>query len=614
MGDGRRAFTQPARRRLKGHDGTMTLTRSINAFVKPIGWPLTLLIGAALAAAIGAAIGAGTNAFAVGGETPKPAKAAVSTPPQPKSAGLAAAFLAGRHAEVNADSDIAVGFYNRVTELDPQNQALLQSTYFLAAQNGDFATAIPAARKAYETQPRRGMAPVILAVDHYKKGEYDKALAYLTRQSGQTMNSFAMPVMRAWVLAPAQPAEVALAELAPLKNFQDTADLVDSMGGLVNEFYGNKDAALAHYDALAARIQSQRFSTLRLVAEGYHRLGQDAKLKPLFDNFLKTHGASPTVESYSAGIAKMPVTKVTASQGMSEALFAASELLLMNDPNEVRAQVATAYAQTALYLNPDLDIARRFIGSTLSARGRYEESNTVLKGLKKSAPGYLDIQMQMADNYVRLKRPDDALSVLQDVLKTKPDWTEAHVAVGDILRTEKKYDQSIASYNNAVKFAGADKAENWAIYYSRGIALERNKNWDAAEKDFRKALELRPDDPNVLNYLGYSYLDRGVKLDEARKLIESAYKQRPNDGYITDSFGWALYMSGEYELAVQSLEKAVEAAPSDGTINEHLGDAYWKVGRRNEARFQWQRALGLDIEEAQRATIRTKLESGLAQK
>jgi len=591
----------------------MTLTRSINALVKPIGWPLTLLIGAGLAAAVGAAIGAGTYAFAVGGETPKPVKPVASTPPQPKNAGLAAAFLAGRHAEANADSDVAVGFYNRVTQLDPQNQSLLQSTYFLAAQNGDFATAVPAARKAYELQPRRGMASVILAIDHYKKGEYDKALPYLTRQGGQTMNSFAMPVMRAWVLAPTQPAEAALAELAPLKNFQDTADIVDGMSGLLNEFYGNKDAALTHYDALAARIQTQRFSTLRLVAEGYHRLGQDAKIKPLFDNFLKTHGASPTTEAYATDITKTPVTKISATQGMSEALFAASELLLMNDPNEVRAQVSTAYAQTAIYLNSELDIARRFIGSTLSARGRYEESNAVLAGLKKSSPGYLDIQMQMADNYVRLKRPDDALKVLQDVLKAKPAWAEAHVAVGDILRMEKKYDQAIAAYNNAVKFAAAGKTENWAIHYSRGIALERNKNWDAAEKDFRKALELRPDDPNVLNYLGYSYLDRGVKLEEARRLIEDAYKQRPNDGYITDSFGWALYLSGEYELAVQSLEKAVEAAPSDGTINEHLGDAYWKVGRRNEARFQWQRALGLDIEDEQRAAILTKLERGLAQ-
>ena len=567
------------------------------SLIKPVGWPLALVIGGIAAAAIG---GLNTAARA-------------PTPPQPKSAGLAAAFLAGRHAEVNAEPETAVDFYNRVTELDPQNMALLQNTYFLAAQSGDFATAVPAARKAFETSPRRGMAPVIIAMDHIKKGEYDKAMPYLEKPQGQTMNSFALPVMRAWAVAATQPVDAALEELAPLKTFQDTAVLWDAMSGMINEFYGRKEQATSHYDALAMRIEIERFSTLRQVAEAYHRLGQDEKLKGLFASFMKSHSPSPTLDAYMAAVPSMPKPKVTIAMGMAEATFAAAELLLMNDPNELRAQVATAYAQTALYLNPDMDITRRFIGSTLAARGRYAESNDVLTKLKSSAPGYLDVQMQIADNYVRLHREPEALAILQGLSKDKPQWKDVHVAVGDILRTEKKYGEAVAAYDSALKI-GDDKAENWAIHYSRGIALERDKKWDAAEKDFRKALELRPDDPNVLNYLGYSYLDRGVKLPEARKLIEGAYKQRPNDGYIIDSFGWALFMNGEYDLAVQNLEKAVESTPSDGTINEHLGDAYWKVGRKNEARFQWQRALSFEMEEPQRATIRTKLERGLASK
>lgn len=583
----------------------------IASLVKPLGWPLTLLLGAALAAAVGAAIGFGPKALAVSGaNAPKPV-AATAPASKPKDAGLAAAYLAGRHAEVNAESNTAVEFYNRVTQLDPENESLLQNTYFLAAQSGDFKTALPAARRAFEVQPRRGMAPVIIAVDHFKKGEYDKAMPYLAKTGGQTLNSFAMPVIRAWALAPTSPAETAISELEPLKTFQDTADLYDTMGGLLNEFYGKKDAALAHYDSLALKIGTGRFSTLRLTAEGYHRLGQDAKLKGLFDGFRKTHGTSPTLDAYMASIPAQPVTKVTPAQGMAEALFGAAELLLMNDPNELRAQVATAYAQTALYLNEDLEIARRFVGSTLAARARYDESNAVLSTLKKGSPGYLDVRMQMADNYMRMKRTDEAVDVLQELLKAKPEWTEAHAALGDMLRNDKKYAQAVNAYDSAIKFAPQGPGA-WAIYYSRGIAHERNKKWDEAEKDFRKALELRPNDPNVLNYLGYSYLDRGEKLKEARDLIESAYKQRPNDGYIIDSFGWALYMNGEYELAVQNLEKAVESTPSDGTINEHLGDAYWKVGRRNEARFQWQRALSLDIEEPQRAGLSKKLESGLA--
>lgn len=601
---------------VKGYDSAMTDTpirQSIDALIKPIGWPLTLAIGAVLAAALAAAIGVGTSAIAVGGDQAKAPAAAA--PPAPADSGLAAAFLAGRHAESNSEANTAVDFYNRVTELDPENSGLLQNTYFLAAQSGDFATAIPAARKAFETAPRRGMAPVIIAIDHFKKREYDKAATYLEKTTGQTMNSFALPVMRPWALAPVKSAEVALAEVAPLKSFQDTAELVDVMGGLLNEFYGRKDEALAHYDTLAADIEKQRFSVLRLVAEGYVRLGKKDKVKELFDRFLKTHGTSLTFEAYAAAIPKMTADKITADEGMAEGLFAAAELLLMNDPNEIRAQVSTAYAQAAIYLNPDLDIARRFIGSTLSARGKFAESNAILTKLKKSAPGYLDVQMQVSENLTRMSQPDAALAILKDMLKERPQWTDAHVAMADILRQEKKYADAVTAYNSGLKFAGEGNTGVWAIHYSRGIALERAKDWDAAEKDFRKALELQPNNPGVLNYLGYSYLDRGVKLDEARRLIENAFKQRPNDGYIIDSFGWALFMNGEYEQAVQNLEKAVESTPADGTINEHLGDAYWKVGRRNEARFQWQRALlSTEIEETQRTVINTKLERGLAQK
>ena len=580
--------------------------------MKRIGWPLGLAMGAIAAIAVGVSIGVGTSTLAVGSHAPKPQAAAPA--PSPKSASLAAAYLAGRHAETSADASMAVNFYNRVTELDPENLALLQSTYFLAAQNGDLATAIPAARKAYETSPTRGMAPVIIGIDHYKKQEYDKALTYLEKTTAQSMNGFALPLMRAWALAPLQPAEKALIELELLKTFPDTGDIYYLMSGLVNEFYDRKDQALSNYQVLAANIENQRFSALRLVVEGYHRLGKDSDIKGLFDRFLKTHGPSPTLESYAAAVPGMPTRKITTSEGMAEAMFAAAELLLMNDPNELRAQVATAYAQTALYLNPDLDIARRFIGSTLAARGRFAQSNVVLASMKASAPGYLDVQMQRAENLLRMSRPEEALVILKEVLKEKPQWSDVYIAVGDILRQEKKCPEAVGAYDNALKFAPQGRDESWAIHYSRGIALERGKNWDAAEKDFRKALELRPDDPSVLNYLGYSYLDRGVKLPEARKLIEGAYKQRPNDGYIIDSFGWALFKNGQFQEAVENLEKAVESTPADGTINEHLGDAYWKVGRRNEARFQWQRALlSQEMEEPQRSAIRAKLERGLAQ-
>src|SRR5690606_16124011 len=152
----------------------------------------------------------------------------------------------------------------------------------------------------------------------------------------------------------------------------------------------------------------------------------------------------------------------------------------------------------------------------------------------------------------------------------------------------------------------------WVLYYTRGIAHERTKDWPAAEADFRKALELRPDQPAVLNYLGYSYLERKENYDEALAMIEKAVAERPDDGAIVDSLGWALYRLGRYEEAVGHLEKAVELMPVDSVVNDHLGDIYWAVGRTREAEFQWKRALSFEPDTEEEATrIRRKLEVGL---
>jgi len=539
----------------------------------------------------------------------------ISTPASANGApaGLAAAYLAGRHAEASNDTSRAVSFFNTARDLDPSNSRLVEDSYFLAVQVGDFAQAISSAKRAYETNPRRGIAPVVLAMDAYKKKDYATAWGYIEKIPAQSLNSFALPVLRAWASAPMKPAAPVLAELAPLKNFQDTAKLVDVMSGLLNEHYGLKDAAAAHYDTLAAGIETERVSVMRIVVNGYHRLGKAAQAKQVLARYEKARGASPMLEAMAMQIGGPTPAKITPQEGMAEALFAAGELLLQSEPNMVRMQVATAYAQTALYMNPQLSTARAFLGAAMAARGSLEESNAMLATIPAGAPGAMEARMQIATNLMQLQRPKEATTVLREVLKERPQWADVHVAIGDLLRREERFSEAAQEYTQALKLRPSQDESNWAIYYTRGIAYERSKNWDAAERDFKKALELRPNEASVLNYLGYSYLDRGVNLKEARRLIELAYTKRPDDGYIIDSLGWMLFVLGEYDQAVVHLEKAVEAAPADATINEHLGDAYWKVGRRTEARYQWERALTLDVEDAQRATISKKIQSGLAQ-
>ncbi len=528
----------------------------------------------------------------------------------PKVSGLAAAFLSARHADATSDTQRAVSYLDAALAMDPENTDLLQEKYFLAAQMGDFDTAIPAAKKAYELLPRRGLSPVILAVHHFKQKEYDQAWYYIDRISGQSVNTFALPMLRAWGSAPSKSAEEALSELTTMDSYRDMEEIVHAMSALLNEYYGNTSAALEHYDALALSSDRRRISIVRLVAGGYHRLGRSEDAKQVIAQYQDTNGPSPTVASFADP--KSFSQKVSLNEGMSEALFAGAEMLLRTRPSDGLAQMAIAYAQAALYLEEDMIIARRFIGITLAARTHYLESNKILGAVKKSAPGYLESQMQIAENFMRMDRTDDALSTLKSLARSHSEWPEIHIATGDLLRQLKRYQEAVDAYDEALDLYPAEREGNWAAYYMRGIALERAKQWDRAERDFRKALELNPGDPNVLNYLGYSYLDRGENLEEARRLIEMAYEKSPQDGYIIDSLGWVLYFMGEYDEAVTHLEKAVESTPADATINEHLGDAYWQVGRKNEARFQWERAIGLDPEEDQREAILKKLEQGLA--
>jgi tetratricopeptide (TPR) repeat protein len=297
---------------------------------------------------------------------------------------------------------------------------------------------------------------------------------------------------------------------------------------------------------------------------------------------------------------------------MAEAMFAAAQMLLQSANTSFSAQLAVVYGQGALYLNPNLDIARRIIGASLSARNRFDESNAILGTIKPGDPGYVAVQLQIADNFERMDRSADALALLQKVAKEEPKWPDPYIAIGDHMRREKDFAAAVQAYDHAFSLMPKGESDAWALYYARGIALERIKQYDRAYADFRKAIELNPNDASVLNYLGYSLVERGVDLAEGRKLIERAFKLKPEDGYIIDSLGWAMFLMGETDQAVVHLEKAVESDPSDPTINEHLGDAYWKIGRRQEALFQWRRALTLAPEDTQRSEIQSKLAQGVA--
>jgi Flp pilus assembly protein TadD len=264
-----------------------------------------------------------------------------------------------------------------------------------------------------------------------------------------------------------------------------------------------------------------------------------------------------------------------------------------------------------LFAKPDTPLAHYALGELYDQIGKHEAAAASFSRVPKSSALWLNAQLGMAYAFNALERFDEAKTLLRALIAAYPSDTRPYTTLGTILRANKEYSEAVSYYTKAIDNLGPDKPTHWSAYYSRGVCYERLKDWGKAESDLKKALALDPEQELTLNYLGYSWVDQNVQVQEAMQLIRRAVDKRPNDGYFVDSLGWAYYRQNDYDQAVKHLERAVELKPDDPVINDHLGDAYWKVGRKLEASYQWKQALTLQPEPEDEAKIREKLEKGL---
>ena len=519
-------------------------------------------------------------------------------------------YLAGRHAQAVSDTSGAARYLGNALELSPGTQNLLQRTFLMMASEGRIGEAALLAHKVLAQNPKAPIANLTVIVDDIHARHFDGAMKKISGLPAGSLNGYMAPLLGAWTsMAQGKAVEDAMAHLSPLKK-DGSKPLYYLHKAILLDFKGDHEAAVKAY---LQEIKEQSGIILRvaqLLGNLYERKGDTDKAEALYKQFAEANPGSPLARQALKHLNSRATSKpviTTAQQGAAESFFGIATSLSQQNAQET----ALIFARMGLYLRPDFPVMQILLGNLLQLDGQLENANAVFLAVDVSSAYSWPARLRAAENLDDLERTDEAAKTLNAMAEEEPELADSLIRLGDIMRARERFVEAGTAYDRAYKRLGPLQSHHWTLLYARGIVLERTKQWDRAEADFLKALELSPDQPFVLNYLGYSWVDQGRHLDRAKRMIQKAVDLRPNDGYIVDSLGWAYFRLGEFANSVKEMERAVELMPEDPVLNDHLGDALWRVGRKLEARYQWNRVLILQPKDDLRVQIAGKLADGL---
>ena len=540
-----------------------------------------------------------------------PVELAAQAPSPRDLAGItvSGSYLAARHAERLRDAAAAAAYYRAAARLDPKNDQLVDRAFLSLVLEGDIAEAVKYAERVVKADKNDRFGRLVLGVHGLKEKRYGLARRNLAASVRGPITDLTATLLSAWASYGAGDGKEAVAEIDRLAGPDWYAIFKDLHAGLILDLSGNKKEAGKRFEQ-AYKLDDSALRVVEAYASWLSRNHSPQEALAVYEAFNKKLPNHPLVVEAMERLRKgerLPPPVGSAQAGAAEALYGLGASLGRRGGEDL----GLVYLQLALYLVPNQPLALIALGDLYEALKKPDLAIKAYERVGEHSPLRRNALIQMATDLDALNRPEEAQKHLEALIRQRPDDVEAIMALGNVLRAHKKFAECADVYSKAIATITQPEKANWLVFYFRGICYERSKQWPKAEADLKEALKLFPDEPHVLNYLGYSWIDQGVNLEEGMAMIKRAVQQKPDDGYIVDSLGWAYYRLGNYEEAVKQLERAIELKPEDPTINDHLGDAYWRVGRTLEARFQWAHARDLKPEPEELPKIEAKLKNGL---
>ena len=524
---------------------------------------------------------------------------------------LFGSYLAANIAKSINDADAASSFYGSALSLDPNNKVLIEQAFQTEATEGHWDKAVPLARQLVAKDATNRMAHLLLGLEAFKKGDFKKSDDEFRKASDGPIGELTSALARAWAAAADGNAQRALKFLDMPKQAEWAQFYLNYHKALISDVLGRSKEAETAYE----HSMRQDATTLRIALAYARHAARNGNLKlanEILDQQTDRNQSEPHVlvrelrEEIGPG-KKTQLLVTTPAEGMAEVFYGLGEALT----SEGGLSMGVLYLQMALHAQPNHAFALAALASAYETGQRYKDAIDAYNRIPPGSALQPAIDIRKAFDLNSLDRDEEAKVILDKQIAENPTDLKPLDALGNILRARKRYAEAADIYTKAIALIPNPDKRHWSIFYSRGTCYERLKKWPAAEADLKKALELYPDQPLALNYLGYSWIDQNMNLKEGMDLIEKAVALKPDDGYIVDSLGWAHYKLGNYAEAVRFLERAVELKPQDPVLNDHLGDALWRVGREREAKFQWDQALTLDPEPEEVVKIKQKLVEGL---